>query len=352
MSFHHLIWILATLALQGSCSIEKDRVITIDKFGIGSVECCTYGHCHCSKLALALEHIQSNTEIRILSSISLHGVPQFETVNDTNITILGNNNPTVKCDHQGGLVGRNVGHVVIQGVTWDGCNEGIKTYKFINIRISECNFQNTEVTLRGHGSIYINKSTFLNTNNGGVNITYDGHRTSAASTTTVYDSAFNHANLAIAINNDYNIGFDHDVINVAISNSSFSTYSYSVDCKGNHNLLPTVWIASSNFTNNLDSAVNAEYCNIVLKKNCSFFDNSMSVIYIRYGTVNMTGPIVFRNNTVHLHTSSPKVNSYGGAISLRSSNMSVIEGPIKFYSNAADYGEQYTFAKAAEFIQM
>ena len=153
----------------------------------------------------------------------------------------------------------------------------------------------------------------------------------------MYDSTFNHANLAIAINDDYNIGFDHDVINVAINNCSFCTYSYSMDCKGNGNLLPTVWIASSNFTNNPDSAVNAEYCNIVLKKNCSFFDNSMSVIHIRCGTVNMTGPIVFRNNTVHLHT-SPKVDSYGGAISLWSSNMSVVEGPIKFYSNAADYG--------------
>ena len=51
-----------------------------------------------------------------MSSISLHGVPQFETVNDTNITILDNNSPTVKCDHQGGLVGRNVGHIVIQGL--------------------------------------------------------------------------------------------------------------------------------------------------------------------------------------------------------------------------------------------
>ena len=59
MSFHHLIWILATLALQGSCRIEKDRVITIDKFGIGSVECCAYGHCHCLKLALALELVTS-----------------------------------------------------------------------------------------------------------------------------------------------------------------------------------------------------------------------------------------------------------------------------------------------------
>ena len=252
MSFHHLIWILATLALQGSCRIEKDRVITIDKFGIGSVECCAYGHCHCSKLALALEHIQSNTEIRIMSSISLLGVPQFECTNATNITILGYNNPTVKCDnHNGGFVARHVGHIVINGVTWDGCDEGIEIDGFINIHISECNFRyilspNSALILRGHGSVYINRSVFFNIDRGGVYLTVDSYSTSIASSITVRDSTFNNANLVIAISDSYNKRFYNDMIDVTIKNCSFVTNQYySVDCKGKDYLLPTVQIISS-----------------------------------------------------------------------------------------------------------
>ena len=100
------------------------------------MQCCNFGKCYCSNLSLALEHIQNNTEIRITSSISLHGVPQFECTNDAKVTIIGYNNPVVKCDHQGGLVGRNVGHIVIHGVTWDGCDQGIEIDGFVNVHIA------------------------------------------------------------------------------------------------------------------------------------------------------------------------------------------------------------------------
>ena len=86
-----LVWMLTTFASYSiplvSCSHGDDRIITIDKAGVSSIECCVYGKCHCSNLSLALEHIQSNTDIRIMSTTSLLGTPQLEGVNDNNFTM-------------------------------------------------------------------------------------------------------------------------------------------------------------------------------------------------------------------------------------------------------------------------
>ena len=115
-------------------SLEDDRVIIIDQDGASDLECCMYGNCHCSNLSLSLEHIQDNTEIRIQSVVSLHNVVVFENVSNGKIT--GNSNVTVRCaDHQGGLVGKNINYIVIQGITWDSCN-GITMLSFTHIYIN------------------------------------------------------------------------------------------------------------------------------------------------------------------------------------------------------------------------
>ena len=91
MSFKLTIWMLTTFAFHlkspVSCRHDNDRVITINDTGISTIECCVYGKCYCSNLSLALEHIQSDTGIRIMSNISLHDVPQLENINDTNVTM-------------------------------------------------------------------------------------------------------------------------------------------------------------------------------------------------------------------------------------------------------------------------
>ena len=50
-------------------------------------------------------------------------------------------------------MGRNVGHFVIHGVTWDGCDQGIEIDSFVNVQITQCKFQhilpiNSTLTLR------------------------------------------------------------------------------------------------------------------------------------------------------------------------------------------------------------
>ena len=346
-----LIWML-TLASDSippvSCNHSNKMVTTIDEIGNNTLQCCAYGKCYCSNLSLALEHIQSNTEIRITSDISLHGVPEF--TNDVDITITGYNNPVVKCNHQGGLVGRNVGHIVIHGFMWDGCDQGIEIDGFVSVHIIQCDFRNIvptnfALTLRGHGLVYINSSMFYNM---GVYIEADSN-TSTISSYTVYNSTFDNSTLAVVsiVNDDYDRKFNIkvNVSYVIIDDCSFSgnTY-YSLCCKGMDYLLPTISIFSSNFANNQMSAVKAEYCNIVVQKNCSFFNNSKSAIDILYGTINMSGPVLFYNNS-----EDSTGASYGGAISLLSSNMSVNKGPIKFYDNVADYGGAIYACKNSSF---
>ena len=138
-------------------SQENDRVIIIDQDGTSDLECCMYGNCHCSNLSLALEHIQDSTEIRIQSGIALYDAVVFGNV--SNVKITGDSNPTVRCDHQGGLVGKNINYIVIQGITWDSCN-GITMLSFTHIHIIECNFMNFALTLHGLGSVNIDGSKF------------------------------------------------------------------------------------------------------------------------------------------------------------------------------------------------
>ena len=80
-----LVWMFTTFASYSiplvSCSHDNDRIIAVDKAGVSSIECCVYGKCHCSNLSLALEHIQSNTDIRIISTTSLLGT------NGSNVTM-------------------------------------------------------------------------------------------------------------------------------------------------------------------------------------------------------------------------------------------------------------------------
>ena len=81
-----LVWMLTTFASYSippvSCSHHDDGIIIINRAGVSSIECCVYGKCRCSNLSLALEHIQSNTDIRIMSTISLQDV-----VNDSYVTM-------------------------------------------------------------------------------------------------------------------------------------------------------------------------------------------------------------------------------------------------------------------------
>ena len=309
-------------------SQENDRVIIIDQDGTSDLECCMYGKCHCSNLSLALEHIQDNTEITIQSDISLHNAVVLGNV--SNVKITGDSNPTIRCDHQGGLVGKNINYIVIQGITWDSCN-GITILGFTEVHIIECNFLNFinfALTLHGLGSVNINGSTFSH-NDGCVDV--------LAPSVTIHDSKFygDSTSGSLDINATSTLLYS---INVTIESCEFNDISkHSVHCIGSAGLLPNISIISSNFTDNTNTAVNVEHCNITLN-NVTFYNNvnvnsgyinDGGAIRVYNGTVNMTGNVLFYYN---------RAGNNGGAIYLNHSGLYASQGSYLFHNNTADNG--------------
>ena len=328
----HFIMFISMLTL-GQCltskfpSQEDNGAIIIDQDGTSDLKCCMYRNCHCSNLSLALEHIQDDTEIRIQSDISLHNTVVLGNV--TNVTITGDSNPTVRCDHRGGLVGKNINYIVIQGITWDSCN-GITMLSLTDVHIIECNFLkfiHFALTLHGLGSVNINGSTFSH-NNGGIDV--------LAPSVTIYDSKFYTDSKTAVLVNAANL--NHTMNDVIIENCVFSNISkYCVHCIGSVGSLTKLSILAANFTNNANTAVNVEQCNITL--NSVTFYNNVNVnsgyindggaIGVYNGTVNMTGKVLFYYN---------RADNNGGAIYLNHSVMFASQGSILFHNNIAKNG--------------
>ena len=210
---------------------DDDRVIIIDQDGTNDLECCMYGKCLCSNIYHALEHLQDDTEIRIQSDISLHDIVVFGNV--SNVKLAGDSNPTVRCDHQGGLVDKNINYIVIQGITWDSCNS-ITILNFSGVHIVEGAFLNsTQFTVILHGlrSVDINGSTFSH-NNGSIDV--------LASSVNICGSEFyvdrKTAILFNTMNDDNNLSL---YSNVTVEYCRFSNiYEHCVYCIGSAILPP------------------------------------------------------------------------------------------------------------------
>ena len=88
-----LVWMIfiGCCSVLGSAASDKaQHVITVDRLGFDKSECCVHGNCPCSDLAFALENVENDTEIKILSDISLYQV--VETKNASNIIIMHGTN--------------------------------------------------------------------------------------------------------------------------------------------------------------------------------------------------------------------------------------------------------------------
>ena len=330
------LWLLAF----GQClsskflsqELEDDgRVIIIDQDGTSDLECCMYGNCLCSNLSLALEHSQDDTEIRMQSDILLHNIVVFGNV--SNVKLAGDNNPTVRCDHQGGLVGKNINYIVIQGITWNSCN-GITILNFLGVHIVEGAFVNSThfaLTLHGLGSVNINGSIFSH-NNGSIDV--------LASFVNIYGSKFYaDRKTSVLLSDNGNTLVLHNISsNVTIEYCRFSDiYEHSVYCIGSAGLMKNLIILSTNFANNTNTAVNVKHCNVTLN-NVTFYNNvnvnsgyinDGGAVRVYNGILNMTGEVLFSYN---------RAGSNGGAIYLNHSVMFALQGSFLFHNNTADYG--------------
>ena len=331
--------IFICLFTTGQCLLSKifsqeqeddNKVITIDQDGTSDLQCCMYGKCLCSNISHSLEHLQDDTEIRIQSDISLHNIAVFGNV--SNVKLAGDSNPTVRCDHQGGLVGKSIEYIVIQGITWDSCN-GITILNFSGVHIVEGAFVSSihfALALHGLGSVNINGCIFSH-NNGSIDV--------LASSVYIYGSEF-YADRKIAIlvntmNDDNTLSLHNILSNVTIEYCGFS--DISEHCIESAGLMKNLTIHSTNFTNNTNAAVNVEHCNVTLN-NVTFYNNvnvnsgyinDGGAVRVNNGTLYMTGEVLFSYN---------RASSKGGAIYLNHSVMFASQGSFLFHNNTADYG--------------
>jgi len=237
--------------------LNNKRTIIINQFGRDSDKCCVQGReCHCSNLTLALEHIQDNTEIRITSYISLKNTVLFGNV--SNISITGDNKATVICDHQGaGLMGKNIGYIIIQGITWDSCHTEL--HNSSGVCITNCNFEySIDYALDMHGhlnsSFFIRKSNF-SYNGGGIFVSESQILINEC------DFISNGQHYALLI---YNNLEQSNVNSCNFINNSGPALS----CESQNSLQTN----SSNFINNTCSAIAITY-SLVLLSNATFYNN-------------------------------------------------------------------------------
>jgi len=236
------------------------NMITIDQSGSDTLECCVDGKCPCSNLSLVFTHIQDNTEIKLISDIALCHKVKFGNV--SSIIITGHNNPTIMCNHQGGLVGNYINQITIENITWDKCN-GIIMNGFTDAYTTGCIFQystNFALTLNGFGSIHINGTSFSH-NNGGI--------VALAPSVIVYNSNFYYTIKYEALH-VYSMITD---VSVSIIGCSFiNNFGYGVNIIGNK-FTPNLLISSSSFTNNTNSSVVGDNTDITLLCNVTFYNN-------------------------------------------------------------------------------
>ena len=140
----------------------------------------------------------------------------------------------------------------------------------------------------------INGSTFFR-NSGSIDV--------LAPSVNIYDSKFYADNNIVVLVNTTNA--NHEMNDVIIENCGFSSISkYCVHCIGSVGSLTKLSILAANFTNNANTAVNVEQCNITL--NSVTFYNNVNVnsryiddggaIRVYNGTVNITGNVLFYYN--------------------------------------------------------
>ena len=139
-----------------------------------SHNCCINGNCSYSFDNLATD-LSNNSVTNITCDIELSSV--ITIVSLANITITGNNNPTVGCNDSGGFHCLSCHGVKIQGITWDRCgsenrsnfaNPVIKMDKSSAITIQHWIFQHSigqsivnNTQYSGHGTViyYLSESS-------------------------------------------------------------------------------------------------------------------------------------------------------------------------------------------------
>ena len=224
--------------------------------------CCVYGNCSCSSLDHALANLTSNVLINIITDVTLSSLV---TVSDLeNVSIIGQNNPTVNCRNAGGIHFTYCHNCVIRSITWDGCGTGdndiepgLKFSYSSNVTIQSCFFRHSVrqaiVLSNMLGDVNINDCTFVN------NSHYGGHGVAIYYSSSIVTRSLQ---LSFTINYCSFTYHRHAKSLVYIRQKRFSKHNINTIC-------------NSNFCHNLGSrSVYAVKQNIYLKGKILFLNNT------------------------------------------------------------------------------
>ena len=238
--------------------ISDDEDLSTSGDGDSNLMCCVYGNCSCNSLDHALANLASNVLINITTDVMFTTL--INASNLENVSIIGQNNPTVYCKRAGGIHFNFCHNCIIQDITWVGCGRetepGIKLRDSSNIVIEKCSFHNSKgpaiVLSEVSGHVNISHCNLIH------NIHYRGHGAA------IHYSSSN-------VTNDLQLA-------LAIGNCNFTN---------NKNAKSLVYIESMmSISNNNITIQNANFCH-----------NKGASIYVVNQILYLFEKVLFQNNT-------------------------------------------------------
>ena len=272
------ISLVITLTILVNFVDGNQRIVHISNLTSGEVNgtCCVYGNCSCSSLDHALANLTSNVLINITTDVTLSSLVRVSDIE--NVTIIGQNSPTVNCkDHFGGIHLNLCCNCIFQGIAWDGCGNksinshtepGLMLSNSSNITIKYCIFQHSKgpavLLSEVAGNVNINHCNFVHNNH------YSGH--GAAIQYSSSNRASSHNKLTMFTISDCDFAYNYAKSLVHFVNT-ISTEHYS-----------NIIFHSSKFCHNHGASIYAINQNIYLSEKNIFQNNTAengAGIYIR-----------------------------------------------------------------------
>ena len=285
----------------------------------------------------ALANFTGNSVINVTTNVQLSWTATV--VGFTNILITGHNNPTVTCNHHGGLNLVSCYNCTIEGIIWHGCGDNnisnyennlpaIQLHNSSNITIKNCSFQHSigqAIVLSGmSGEVNINYCNFLYNNQ------HKGHGAAIH-----YSSNITHTYpLKFVIDNctfSYNEGAK-SIVYLGLSSTKLYESFHLHNSSFYHNKGVPVYL--TNQTLHVTGSI--EICS-------NTAENGSGIFISDYSNV-----LIYKNTNIHFINNT--ADKYGGALYLNNhSRISFKEIPQKtyektilvtFYHNQAtkDYG--------------
>ena len=341
---------------------------------------CIQEQCFCKTIDHALAYLTNNTSIKITTDVVLSSVVLLRSLQ--NISIVGQNNPTINCDGaSGGIHLVSCHNCTIDGINWDGCGNKshssptLKIEKCSSIEIKNCTFKHSMgqaiVFSEMSGDANIHHCKFMNNSNHigyGAAICYSSYYLDSQLALTISNCNFTNNVDAVSIiyielaspaygisiiNNSY--FYDNQGISVFLSNQNLwimgkSSFTGNTAENGagifatNHS---TITFSSHSITTFDDNtAVNSGAAIYLTYYNRVLFEGKSQVSFKRNNATTGDGGAIYsydNSEVIFKENSDIKFNynvaKHGGALYSQNSDITIDQTcSVMFGDNTADYG--------------